>query len=90
MRFFALGTMPRGTALAEYTAAKNKERNITTVKCYATAKVEFLFGAPGGVIRQRMVNGAALEVEHARMRFLHGWSIIDICEHVGPLIYDHT
>ena len=34
--------------------------------------VEFFFGAPGGVIRRRMVNGAALE--HARMRFF-AWMI---------------
>ena len=42
---------------------------------YATAMVEFFFGgngAPGGVIRRRMVNGAALE--HVRMRFF-AWMI---------------
>jgi len=42
------------------------------VKCYATAMVEFFSGAPGGVIRRRMVNVAALE--HVRMRFF-AWMI---------------
>ena len=55
--------------VAEHTAAKQMN-NMKIVKCYATAMVEFFPGAPGGVIRRRMVNGAALE--HVRMLFLHG------------------
>ena len=57
--------------VAEHTAAIFLN-NMKIVKCYATAMVEFFFGAPGGVIRRRMVNCAALE--HVRMRFF-AWMI---------------